>query len=414
MAPNWKQIGVIALIAAAAIMFGFFIYWFFWRPLIGPTETAIAPASPSSQLATSPQAGTRTSTVSTATAPGLTAAERLQQQISANPASGLAPARSSQAIVTSTALYSSSVANGISYYSQQDKKFYRLDASGKALPLSDQEFYNVSNAVFAPTGDKAVIEYPNGSKIVYDFANGKQYTLPSHWQDFSFSATGDKIIFKNMGLDTENRYLVAAKYDGSGAKIIEAVGDNAYKVAANWSPNNQIVATYAETKDASRSEIFFIGQNNENFKSMVVEGQGFEGIWSPTGNTILYSVYSPAADYKPQLWISSASGDNIGGYRQKIALQTWASDCAYAGESVAICSVSRNLASGAGLAKDYASASSQDDIYAVNLATGQTAFVATPSAVVNIGKIMVNPGDGNGIYYTDKYTNQIYRVNLNQ
>ncbi len=414
MSFNWKQIGMIALIFGAAILFGFLIYWFFWRPLVGPTDKTAVTTSTIDQLTSSGQAGSRT-TASSSPSGGLSAAEKLQQQISGNPSKGSASAaRTSQAVVTSTSLYSASVKNGIAYYNKSDQKFYRLDAGGNQIALSSQAFFNVKNAVFDPTGSRAVIEYPNGTKIVYDFLANKQYTLPSHWQDFSFSSTGEQITFKNMGLDVENRYLVTARFDGSGAKIIEAIGKNADKVSANWSPSNQIVATFAETKDATRSEIYFIGQNNENFKSMVVEGQGFEGIWSPTGDTMLYSVYNAGNDYKPQLWISAASGDSIGANRQKIPLQTWAEDCTFASESVAVCAVPQSLGTGAGLAKDYASSSIQDDLYAINLATGQTVYITTPNGVANIGKVMVNPGDANAIYYTDNTTNQIYKVNLNQ
>lgn len=412
MSLNWKQIGMIALIVASAILFGFLIYFFFWQPLVGPSEPTTTTTSTPGQLTTSGQAGVRTTTATTTG--GLTAAQKLQQQIANNPSTGsTAVTRTSQAVVTSSALFAASASNGIVYYNSADGKFYKLDANGNSVTLSDQTFNSVSNAVIDPTGTRAIIEYPNGTKIMYDFVSSKQVTLPSHWEDFSFSATGDKISFKNMALDTENRYLVTANYDGSGTKIIEAIGANADKVTTNWSPSNQVVATYTETAGASRSEVFFIGQNNENFKSMIVEGQGFEGIWSPSGSTMLYSVYTAENNYKPQLWVSSASGDTAGANRTSIALETWADNCSYAGENVAICSVPQTLSTGAGLAKDEATAGVQDDIYAINLATGQAAYVTTPTSVTNIGSVMTNVGDSNNIYYTDSLTHQIFKVNLN-
>lgn len=404
---------MIALIVIAAILLGFLIYWFFWQPLVGPTET-LTPTSTTGQLTPSGTAGERATTTTATTTGGLTAAEKLQQQITANPSTGVSTVtRASQVVVSSTALYATAISSGIVYYNAGDGKFYKLDANGNSVALSNETFNSVSNAVIDPTGSRAILEYPNGTKIMYDFTTGKQVTLPSHWEDFSFSATGEQITFKNMALDTENRYLVTANYDGSGAKIIEAIGDNADKVATNWSPSNQVVATYTETTGASRSEVYFIGQNNENFKSMTVEGQGFEGIWSPSGSTMLYSVYTAENNYKPELWVSSASGDSAGANRTKINLETWAENCSYAGESIAICSVPQTLSTGAGLAKDATTAGVQDDIYAINLTTGQAAYVTTPTSVTNIGSVMVNAGDSNNIYYTDSSTGKIYKVNLN-
>jgi len=408
MPPLWQRIGVIILFFLAVILFGFFLYWFFWKPILAPvppTPTATTTAG----LTTAGPAGARV----TSTAPGGLPGGAITIGGTTTPITIPAGApTNAQLLVKDPALFSRITTGGqIVYYNATDQKFYRVDSSGNIVPLSDQVFYNVQNAVFDSSGDKAVIQYPGGFNIVYDFAHNKQITLPSHWQDFEFAPNNETISFKNIGLDPENRFLVTAKYDGSNAKIIEQIGDNANKVQPNWSPNSQVVATYTEGKDATRSDVYFLGQNNENFKSMVVEGRDFRGLWSPSGDTMLYSVYDPTSDFTPQLWIVSASGDNIGDNRQKINLQTWADRCTFASETIALCSTPQTMPANAGLDQGVL-AGVPDDLYAINLTTGATQLISTPNSITQIKQVMYSANTPDKIFLSDNYTNNIYQISL--
>jgi hypothetical protein len=82
-----------------------------------------------------------------------------------------------------------------------------------------------------------------------------------------------------------------------------------------WLIGRQIVRLsrlFQDASDYNRQQIYFIGLNHENFKSLVVQGRGFQSKWSADGNQLLYSVYTDVNEYKPSLWISNASGDSIG------------------------------------------------------------------------------------------------------
>jgi len=181
------------------------------------------------------------------------------------------------------------------------------------------------------------LNYPDGSKIIYNFTTKKQVTLPKHWQNFSFSPGSDQIVAKSMGLDVENRYLITANSDGSQAKALEAIGANDKTVYPAWSPGGQIVAMYTQGVDFDRQEVFFVGQNDENFKSTVVEGRGFQSQWSTAGDHLLYSVYSTTNDLKPLLWLVDAKSDTIGQNRTNLDLQTWANKCTFASDTEVYC-----------------------------------------------------------------------------
>ncbi len=299
---------------------------------------------------------------------------------------------------------------GVQYYNPGDGLFYQIDKNGNAVALSDKVFHNVQNVVWAPTKDKAIIEYPDGNKILYNFQTKQQVTLPAHWEDFSFSPTSGQIVSKSLGLDPENRWLMVSSDDGSQAKTLENIGTNDKTVYPAWSPNNQIVAMYTQGVDFNRQEVFFVGLNGENFKSTIIEGRGFEGQWSTTGDRLLYSVYSTDTNLNPQLWIVDATADTIGQERRGIGLSTWADKCTFASNTEVYCAVPESLEKGAGMFPELAD-KTKDNLYRINLETGAKELIAIPSGAYNISQIMV-PASDNYLYFTDKKTNQLYQVRL--
>lgn len=299
---------------------------------------------------------------------------------------------------------------GVQYYNKDDGHFYTLDKNGKATLLSDKVFYDVENVVWSPSKDKAVIEYPDGSKILYNFSDKSQVTLPSHWEDFSFSPSSGQLISKSLGLDAENRWLTVSSDDGSKAINIENIGTNDKTVYPSWSPNNQIVAMYTKGVDFNRQEVYFVGLNDENFKSTVIEGRGFESQWSTTGDKLLYSVYNTDTNLNPKLWIVDATPDTISQDRKSIDLNTWASKCTFASNTEVYCAVPNSLEKGSGLFPELAD-KTQDSLYKIDLKTGTKELIAVPDGAYNISQIVV-PSDEKNLYFTDKKTNQIYKINL--
>jgi hypothetical protein len=300
--------------------------------------------------------------------------------------------------------------SGVQYYDRQDGKFYRIDEDGNAAPLSDKIFRNVRTVKWAPTKNKVILEYPDGANIAYNFDTKKQVTLPSHWEDFDFSTDGGRLVFKSIGTDPDNRWLAVSNDDGSKAVKIEQVGQNADKVIDSWSPNNQSVAMYVEGKDFNRQEVYFVGLNNENFKSMVVEGRGFQPKWAPQGDRLLYSVYSTDTGMKPTLWISNARGDQIGTGRKNLDVETWADKCAFADSYSIYCAVPDSLEEGSGLFPGMANGS-KDKLYAIDTRTGAKKLVTVPDGSYNMSDMIISDS-GENLYFTDKTTGKLYKVDL--
>lgn len=300
--------------------------------------------------------------------------------------------------------------SSLQYYNEFDGKFYQVGADGNLKTISDKSFPNVQNVIWSPDKQKVVMEYPDGTKSVYNFSNNKQTILPAHWEEFSFSPDSSKISSKSLGEDPSNRYLIIANEDGSKAKAIEYIGENAKDVTVNWSPNNLVAATYVKGVDFDRKEVVFIGFNGENMKSMIVQGRGFESQWSTKGDKLLYSVYNSNNGLKPKLWIAETENGNIGSLTKGISLETWANKCTFANNDEIYCAVPKNLPEGAGLFPEVADQTS-DNLYKINLKTGIKSLIATPEGDFTISQVMVAENQDK-LYFTDKQTGQIYQIKL--
>lgn len=297
----------------------------------------------------------------------------------------------------------------LQFYNKEDGKFYLLDEDGEAKPLSEKIFHKVSNVTWSPNKNNAILEYPDGAKTIYDFGSDKQISLPSHWKDFSYSPDGNNIVLKSIGQNQDNRWLAIINSDGSNVRGIEFLGDSDETVYSDWSPNNQIISMFTEGKDLNRQEVYFVGLNQENFKSTIIEGRGFQPQWSPQGDKLLYSVYSTDTELKPGLWVVDAQGDNIGTNRKQLDIQTWADKCSFAGANELYCAVPEKLQEGAGLFPALAK-ETKDSLYKVDTSTGSKKLIAIPDGDYTISNILISK-DKKNLYFNDQ-KEKLYKINL--
>lgn len=298
----------------------------------------------------------------------------------------------------------------VQYYDVSSGQFFQVNKDGETVLLSAKAFPNVTEVVWSPNKKKAILEFPDGANIIYDFDAERQISLPTHWKDFSFSPNGENIVMKSIGLDPENRWLAITNDEGSEVQTLEFIGEKDRTVYPAWSSNNQIVAMYTKGVDFDRQEVFFVGLNDENFKSTIIEGRGFQPKWSPRGDRLLYSVYSNQDDLKPSLWIVNAQGEAIGSGRKKLNIETWANKCAFGSNTEFYCAVPENLPAGAGLFPDLAKNNS-DRFFRIDSQTGQKKLIAIPDGQFNAKDLIISD-NGYYLYFTDANTNRIHQIKL--
>ena len=307
----------------------------------------------------------------------------------------------------------SSTGNGISFYNSDDNKFYTISEDGRKLLLSNKEFFNVDNVAWSSNNSKAIIEYPDGNKILYDFTKDKQITLDKEINQPVFSNT-DNIAYKYLTDDERSNWLVVADPNGAQTNLIEHLGSNEYYVHVSWSPTNEVVALYTKPAGLDKTEVFFIGLNGENYKSLIVDGSHFKGIWSSNGAKLLYSAVSDDNQNKPLLWIADASGDNIGRHKFNLGLTTWADRCVFTDNTTVYCAVPQNLLDGYGLFPELAK-NTNDNIYRIDLKTGKRSLLAVPVLEdldnYSIAKIYISK-DRTNLFFWEGETGKIYKLKL--
>lgn len=415
MSERLKRILFIAGFVLFAIAIALAIYFVFFRSGTTPETIPTTPENPTGVQGSLPASGTAGERTETGGATGgLPSSETTEpnggQQAettkTGEPATVLLDEGISREVTKNTN------GDGVRFYDPEDGKFYRINTDGLKTALSDSVFSNVLNIAWANTSDKAILTFPDGIKIMVDFSTNKQTTLPKHWEDFGFSSDDASVVVKSIASTPESRFLVISDPDGSNARAIEPIGDNASKTFPVWVPNDQVIAyaTTGEAKGLDRQEILLVGKNHENFKSLLVEGRGFEPLWSPNGQLVLYSVWTTAGEYRPELWISGGAPSNVNQNRNKLGIQTWAHKCAWNGNAEIICAVPETMPAGAGL-QPTISAGIADRFVRVNLETGTVSNLGKPEGNLSVTNPVVTK-DGTFVIFSDASTGQMYRYRL--
>ena len=302
-------------------------------------------------------------------------------------------------------------------FNSNDGGFYKIDpVTGNSKLITENKFKGAQNIVWAPTSDKAIIEFPDGSNVTYDFNKNKQYTLPKDWYDFSFQKDGEKIAFLVDSNSYKGRWLSVADPDGSQFSAVEPLGNNADKVIVSYSPNEQMIAMSrtGEAVGGLNQQVLLIGMNDENFKALEVQGRGFHPIWSPAGDKVVYDAYNADTSYNPNLWVVNASSDKIGTSHKSLGITTWVSKCGFDSTGKFLyCGVPRDtLPTGSGtFPETLDDGEFYDNIYKINIYTGYSQLIAKPVPDVTVESLYVSDDDSI-LYYKDKKTGYMYSMNL--
>ncbi len=299
---------------------------------------------------------------------------------------------------------------GLVGYNAADGSFYRVDPGGGLTILTDEKFPFAKKVTWAPDRLKAILEFPDEAKILYDFRTRKATTLPGHWREFSFAPTSDAIVFKSLGLDPENQWLAVASPEGDNVIPLEQLGDRAFLVSASWSPNRQVVGFYAKPIDRNRASLFFIGANRESYPASTIEGSNFLPLWSPSADRLLYSTATATNGWRPTLWTITGSGENIGGNRTALNVQTWADKCVFsANRGQILCAVPEELPEGVGLVRESVERT-QDRIVQINL--DSTIQRVVPIGTFDTVDHLELSNDGGTLFIDERGASPIKKVTL--
>lgn len=409
---NTKKILAIAIFTLVILGLGFALYWVFFRT--APQNQNNNTNNITGNLPNIATGTPQTTNTNTNTIPTLPGQQFDMSKVSKVANGGLTEVSK---VVSDPIVGLTKSNNGINFYDQTKQQFYRINSSGQLELLSDKLFYGVSGVTWSNSGEKAIIEYPDGMNVLYDFQNKKQVTLPQEMAEFSFSKQGDAIAAKwfsdSSQNNPDNNWIVAAKDDGSGLTLIEKLGDKSYSTQIGYSPDNQIAALHEKSIDNLRQMVYPVGLNGENIQSFEVAGSGFVSKWSPSGNSLVYSVYNTETDYLPNLWVTSGKTGEMGQLKVSLNVNTWPDKCTYTDDVTMFCAVPQGLPRGAGI---YPEISYQypDNFYRIDLNSGVKTLLASPvgsEGAYSAYNLTVSP-DGSTLYFSDRNSGTLHSMKL--
>lgn len=414
---TWKTILLIIGFIILVAIIGFAIYYLFFRVTITPPAEEISeeqltqlPIPEKGEIVTGEPEISVTPETKEAPTKIITRAPVSPETPINEVASGGVTVVTDLDYTVTTSISRDASGQNIITYNPDSGQFSSLTRTGQKQLLTQKTFPNVETITWAKKSQKAILEFPDGSNILYDFENDRQITLPTTWTEFEFNSDENQIAFKDMDINPEKRFLAIASPDGSNQKYVEYLGTAADDVSVLWSPNNQVIATINKGGSSNFTEIQFIGQNNENFKSLEVNGQGVQMQYTPDSQRLIYSAHNSYTDNKPVLYIVDAAGDSIGQNHNNLNLHTWADKCTFADSSTVYCSVPKEMPQGAGwfpeLAEEFG-----DYIYKIDLTTGSTSFLAEPEYEYSIEQMTISE-DGTTLYFTDTTTQTVHKIKI--
>lgn len=304
----------------------------------------------------------------------------------------------------------------IVYYDSDRGKFVRLDPeTGTLTDLASQKFASVQNVTWSPDSTKAVLEFPDDRKLVYDFSSKKQYTFPSQAKDFSFSADSQELAYKYIGNTPDEKVLVTSDITGNATSAVADIGDKEDQVQVALSPSDRVVGMYREGINGQQQQVLLIGKQQENFKAITTNGRGFQGRWTPDGTKLLYTVYSEATNWNPELYLVRADGDQVGQGNTDLGIATFVDKCTFnAAGTHAYCAVPNALDRGSGLYPEF-SVSAKYGFVTINLSTGAVSPLAQPVGEelqqFSVDRVFLS-GDESVLYFTDGQTGHVHKLRL--
>ena len=421
MSPTVKKISLIVVFFLLIGALGFALWVLFFKPT--------TPVVPTPQPGTEFPGGFPTPPTGTVTPPGevtppgtlppstgiIVPSDVIPGQTPASPFSlgldgGIAIA---DTVVSTRSSFVQPASNGSGFvfYDNETGLFKRFTDQGQVDIMTTRSFQDVKNVAWAPKTDKAVLEFSDGSNIIYNFATNESFTLPSQFEDFSFSPVGDKIAAKDLKLNKEDRWLVVVDDKGKNKTQVEHLGENEDRVQVQWNPNNQIIATSAKSIDGNRAEVIFLNENQVQYTKAIIQGRDLKYQYSPNGNKMLYSVYNPNSNYLPTLWITSSDPQAIDSGRLDTGLNTWADKCDFSNESTIYCAVPKEIGKYSGILRS--NNESDDDIYAIDTQTGRATLASTLLIPSEISSLKVS-ADGTKLYYVDEDSQEVNSVDITQ
>lgn len=316
----------------------------------------------------------------------------------APPAAPKPKAMSEQGVVS----VASGLANDtIRYYEQGSGKAFSIALSTQHTDvLSDKRLPGFIRSYWIPRTSSVVSAFQQPSGIeyrFYDYESGESTSIGFGIADVAISPNGRRIAQLKKNSDDSYSLLVSA-VDGTNPVDILTTRIGEPQIA--WRNFNELAIT-SRRADRPGYDLTLVDENGA-LRTLLSNKEGLETAWSPDGNYLLYSFFSP--DMGVSLWLRSVQTNE----EVNLGIYTSAHKCAWHPVGLAItCGVPIKKS----LTRDVPAAQTAtvDDVYTYDFDnnTLRLNYGGTNSSLIGVTEPLVS-SSGNYFVFTNMFDSRLY------
>ncbi len=298
-------------------------------------------------------------------------------------------------------------------FANQKGEVFKFAFQKQKIPKKFGQFrikpqYKIERIIWSPKqpGQGIIIfdSYQKTKKKEFFNLNNNQYqTLDPNIGQISFSPDGQQIIYQYSNPQKDQSFISIANHDGTKWKNI--IATRLKNLSISW--KNGEIATF-HSLDFSRSSLFSLNIISHQINQIFNYKQNLKVISSPFSSESLVSFLDPH-EGQQVYWVNL-----INRATKKLQIKTSANQCAFGSPQKIYCAIPKNPLSYNTLKMVAKSKKliSQDDLFSINLKTGQIKKIILPEGSDNfsIKKIKISPN--NKYLFFLSRNNWLYQVRI--
>lgn len=293
----------------------------------------------------------------------------------------------------------------------QNNNFLSSDFDGASRSsISSWPFDGIESIRWDKTRQKAIVK-TSGSFYMYFLDMDNAVPMRSGIDETVFSAFGDKIVYKYFDVSSGTRSINTANPDGTDWKELKSV--DFQKVDFQINPQSGDIGFFQTPDGFAEGEFSLMNFSGENARKITGPKYGSDFLWSPDGSKLLMSFVSERGGNKLELGIMNSNG----GEYQALGFPSVADKCVWSKDNIKLfCAMLSGQQPQSILPNDWQNSkiSSNDTFWEVDTLSGKKNRLVELSEIPETldSQDLFLDGDERFLFFTDKSTGSVYRINL--
>lgn len=293
----------------------------------------------------------------------------------------------------------------------QNNNFLSSDFDGTSKSsISSWPFENIESVRWDKNRQKAIVK-TSGFFHMYYLDSDKAEPMRAGIDETAFSAFGDKIIYKYYDSSFKTRSVNIANLDGTEWKELKKL--DFQKVDFQINPSSGDIGFFQTPDSFASGEFAIINFSGENFRKITQSKYGADFLWSADGGRILTSFVSERGGNQLELGVMNSNG----GEYQALGFPSVVDKCVWSNDNTNLyCAMLSGQEPQSVLPNDWQDSKikSSDTFWKIDTGSGKKTRLVELSEITGSldSEGLFLDKDERFLFFTDKNSGSIYRINL--